>query len=62
MRSTTLRVDLAIAVAAAIILILVAPGLAIVALVALIVLLVSGISLVIERRRGRRQPAHRGRR
>jgi hypothetical protein len=57
------RIDLGVGVALAILLLLIAPGLAIVALVASVVILVCGVSLLVERRRGpRRDPLPRSRR
>jgi Flp pilus assembly protein TadB len=47
------RVDLGIGLSAAIALLIIAPGLAIAALVALAVLILCGLSLVVERRRRR---------
>lgn len=54
MRSATLKLDFLIAVAVAIFLIIVSPGLAVVGLVAILVLAGCAISLVFERRRARR--------
>jgi hypothetical protein len=54
-----LSIDVAVAVVVAIVLIVVTPGLAITALLALLVLLVCGISLLIDRLPSRRRPARR---
>jgi hypothetical protein len=62
----TLAADIAIALLATIILVVVAPGLAVVGLIAILVLVMCGLSVVFERMRGRRSvrpPApRRGRR
>lgn len=55
MRSSTWIIDAAVAVIAAIVVIVAAPGLAWVGLAALLVLLVCGISLLIERGIARRR-------
>jgi uncharacterized protein (DUF58 family) len=51
-----LTVDVALAVGLAAIVLIVAPGVAVVAILALLVLAVCGASLLIDRRRGRRAP------
>lgn len=64
MKLTPVQIDVAIAVVAAIVIIVVAPGLAITALVALLILLLCGITLLFDRWRQRRPTprARRGRR
>jgi hypothetical protein len=47
------RLEVGIAALAAIVVIILAPGLAVVAIIALLVLIACGVSLVIERRAGR---------
>ena len=57
-RHPALRSDFAIAVLAALVLVIVSPGLAIVGIVAIVVLIVCGVSLLVERhpiRRWRRR-------
>jgi len=54
-RRRLLRVDLGVGLVGAIALWIIAPGLAIVALVALVLLTVCGVSVVLERRRSRRR-------
>jgi hypothetical protein len=63
MKRNVLLIDAALAVGLAAIVLIVAPGLAVVAIVALLVLLACGVSLGIGRiRRGRRRTGHRARR
>jgi uncharacterized protein HemY len=60
MRRNTLLVDLAIAVALTVLVLIIAPGLAVVAIIALLVLLVCGVSFAVmgwRRRRGRHRAA-----
>jgi hypothetical protein len=54
-RNRTLLVDLAIAVFVAILLIAISPGLAVVGLVALLVLIISGLTFAFDRARKRRR-------
>jgi len=53
------RIDAAIGLAAAAVLLLASPGLAIAAIVALLVLAGCGVSLLVQRRPGRRRPRAR---
>lgn len=55
MRNGTLAVDVVIAVVAAVVLLIVAPGLAVVGLIALLVLIVCGLSFLFDAWRGRRR-------
>jgi hypothetical protein len=48
------RVDIVVALVAALIVLILAPGLAVAAIVALLVLLVCGVSVAVERLRARR--------
>lgn len=60
MRNRTLAIDVAIALVAMIVLVIVSPGLAIVGLIAIVVLVLCGLSVLFERllgRRAARQPA-----
>jgi ABC-type bacteriocin/lantibiotic exporter with double-glycine peptidase domain len=63
MRRNTLIVDLALAVVAMIVLVIISPGLAIVGLIAILVLVVCALSFVFDawrtRRHGRRGPPPR---
>ena len=62
MRRNTLMIDFTIALGAMVVLVIVSPGLAIVGLIALLVLVVCGLSFLFDvwrRRRGRRPPARR---
>jgi ABC-type bacteriocin/lantibiotic exporter with double-glycine peptidase domain len=63
-RSSTLAVDVAIAVVAAVVLLIVSPGLAVVGLIAVLVLVLCGLSFLVDgwRRRRRRRPAVQTRR
>lgn len=58
-----LRADVAVGIVVAIVGLIIAPGLAVVAIVALAILAVCGVWLLLERRRGRRaermSPPHR---
>jgi hypothetical protein len=54
-RRRTLTIDLAIALVAMILLVIVSPGLAIVGLIAILVLIACGVSFLIDRMRGRRR-------
>ena len=62
MRRNTLIVDVGLALAAMILLVIISPGLAIVGLVAILVLLVSGLSFVFDAWRTRRRGRPAGRR
>lgn len=62
MNRNTLLIDAAIAVILAIVAIVVAPGLAVVGLLAILVLLVCAVSFAVDRRRKRRSTASRPRR
>lgn len=65
MSNRTLAIDVTIALLATVVLVVVSPGLAIVGLIAILVLVVCGLSVVFERlRRGRRsaRPAAAARR
>ena len=55
MRNRTLVIDFLIALVAMIVLVIVSPGLAVVGLVAILVLVVCGVSFLIDRLRGRRR-------
>jgi ABC-type bacteriocin/lantibiotic exporter with double-glycine peptidase domain len=54
-RDGTLAVDVTIAVVAAVVLLIVSPGLAVVGLIALLVLIVCGLSFLFDAWRGRRR-------
>lgn len=58
MTDRTLRIDMAIALVVAIVLLVISPGLAITGIVALLAILVSAGSFLVQRRR-RRRPAQR---